>query len=127
MAPLWSGLRLLVVLGLVLSTQSLLLIQGAFSLRQDEIAERLCVNRERPEMECDGHCVLRERFGDHHEHEDTTGKEALALALSVVPFVEAGSPLPQPRAGGLVTVAGRGQDVGAVGHPAGVFRPPRAA
>jgi hypothetical protein len=51
--------RVLVVLGLVLSTQSLLMLQMAFELRRDYIAEHLCVNRDRPEMECNGKCYLR--------------------------------------------------------------------
>lgn len=126
MASLWSGLRLLLVSCLVLSTQSLLLIQGAFVLRQDYIAEKLCVNRDRPEMECDGHCVLKERMGEHHKHEDTSGTDALALALSVVPLlgtstVPLGLLSEEPYEFGPPASSGVLE-----GHSEGVFRPPQA-
>lgn len=127
MASLWSGLRLLLVACLVMSTQSLLLIQGAFTLRQDDIAEKLCVNRDRPDIECDGHCVLMERLGDHHKHKDTSGTDALALALSVVPLVVAGTGLASPARTESATVVPRANSWMPEGHPADVFRPPKSA
>jgi len=127
MASLWSGLRLLLVVCLVLSTQSLLLIQGAFALQQDTIAEKFCVNRNRPDIECDGHCVLMERLGEHHKHKDESGTDALALALSVVPLVAPPVQLAEPTVTEptvpLLVASSWMPD----GHPADVFRPPRGA
>ena len=127
MSRLWPALRLLVVASLVMSTQSFLLIQGAFALNRDVIAERFCVNRDRPELECDGHCVLMERLGDHHKHGDESGTDALALALSVVSLVASPSPrlAPPPPSAPAFERADAGW--APPGHPAGVFRPPQGA
>ena len=125
MASLWSGLRLLLVACLVMSTQSLLLLQGAFTHRQDYIAEKLCVNRDRPDIDCDGHCVLMERLGEHHKHKDESGTDALALALSVVPLVTPPVQLVEPAATEPTVPLPIANSWMPDGHPAGVFRPPK--
>ncbi|GAB5535196.1 MAG: hypothetical protein Rubg2KO_14450 [Rubricoccaceae bacterium] len=127
MASLWSGLRLLLVVCLVLSTQSLLLIQGAFTLRQDGIAERFCVNRDRPDIDCDGHCVLMGRLGEHHKHKDESGTDALALALSFVPLVGTAMRLVKPTVTEPSAFAPVASAWGTDGHPVDVFRPPKSA
>ena len=126
MASLWSGLRLLLVVCLVMSTQGLLLIQGAFTLRQDYIAEKLCVNRDRPDIECDGHCVLMERLGEHHKHRDMSGTDALALALSVVPLVVTEASVAEPAVTELFAFVALASTWVPDGHPADVFRPPKS-
>ncbi len=99
METLRSALRLFVVLGLGLSTQSLLLLQTAFELRRDYIAEHLCVNRDQPELKCNGKCYLRAVSEGHVHGEDHTHGgvnpipvsdrqvNLLELALSLVSFV----------------------------------------
>lgn len=127
MASLRSAPRLLLVGCLVMSTQSLLLIQGSFVLRQDYIADKLCVNCDRPEMECDGHCVLKGRLGEHHEHKDSSGTEALALALSVVPLATTPTSPQEPRPTATEEYVRFACLRGPEGHPEGIFRPPQVA
>ena len=123
-----AAARFALVLCLAASTQGLLFVQAAFSLRQDWIAERLCVNRDRPEMHCDGRCVLKERMAAHgHDHEEGRDLAVLRVALSITPLLAerpalaAPAPTP-PRPYGLgVLLADAG------GVEAGVFRPPRPA
>ena len=123
-----TAVRFVLVLCLAASTQGLLFVQAAFVLRQDWIAETLCVNRDRPEMDCDGACVLMERMeGHHHDHDEGRDLAVLRVALSIAPLV-AGRPAlaaPAPTAprpyglGPLLADAG--------GVEADVFRPPRGA
>ncbi|NNF59334.1 MAG: hypothetical protein HKN04_13950 [Rhodothermaceae bacterium] len=99
-----TGFRLALVLTLVVSTQSLLIVQGAFHLRRDFIAQRLCVN---PETDCDGSCYLKERMLHHghqhddrvappaHEHDGPTKVALLEIALAVQALLP-----PQPPLGG---------------------------
>lgn len=81
--------RFALVLVLTASTQSLLFVQGAFLLRQDYVAERLCVN---PDTDCDGRCFLKEQMEHHgahaaepgHTHEtDGHAPAVLKVALAV--------------------------------------------
>ena len=87
-----TAFRLGLVLTLVVSTQSLLIVQGAFHLRRDYIAQRLCVN---PDTDCDGSCYLKERMLHHghqhddrvatptHEHDGPTKVALLEIALAI--------------------------------------------
>jgi hypothetical protein len=92
MDSLRAVLRLLVVLGLVLSTQSLLLLQTAFTLRHDYIAEHLCINRDRPELECDGKCYLMRQMEGHghgeHGHEDDGAHSHEPVPAQRTPLLE---------------------------------------
>ncbi|MEO1728636.1 MAG: hypothetical protein AAFR95_16590, partial [Bacteroidota bacterium] len=69
MSRLAALVRLALVLCLVASTQSLLVVQGIFTLRQDVIAERFCENRDRPELDCDGVCYLTKQLKEHQDRE----------------------------------------------------------
>lgn len=82
MNALRSLLRLVVVLGLVLSTQGLLLVQGAYVLRQDFIAEHLCVNRDKPEMDCHGKCHLRKQLERQQQRQEEE-RQAASLVLLI--------------------------------------------
>lgn len=115
---------MVIVLALIVSTQGFLVIQGMFLLRQDYIAEVLCVNKDRPELNCDGTCFLHDRMEHHHEHAPEA-PPPLEIAFSVQAMIpEAGllleipSPLPSWTAPPLV-------DTGVL-LPDDRFRPPRA-
>lgn len=82
MVALRSVLRLAVVLGLVLSTQGLLLVQGAYVLRQDFIAEHLCVNRDKPEENCHGKCHLRKQLERQQQRQEEE-QQAASLVLLI--------------------------------------------
>lgn len=126
MARLRFLIRVALVAALVASTQGLLVIQVAFSLNRTEIAQTLCVNRDRPEIDCDGMCVLMERMAEHaHDHGGEPAEGVLELALSVrslVPETAALPPAPARAAGPVRAAPTLGPSDGAA---TGVFRPPR--
>ena len=115
-----SFVRFGVVLALVVSTQGLLLVQGAWLVNQDWITETLCVNRDRPEMNCDGKCQLADRMeqmehGPHRHDEAPT--PLLELALSVRAHVAGRVRVPAPRSeatGAVVAVRGGWRPSGAM-------------
>ncbi|MEM6326625.1 MAG: hypothetical protein AAF791_05850 [Bacteroidota bacterium] len=125
MASVRHLFRLALVVCLCLSTQSLLLVQTAFHLNQEAIAEALCVNKATPETGCHGHCELMRRLHSHQEHEREQGVIALEIALAVAAADLASPALPEPpvRPTSLLglTEAGAPSD-----PPLGVWRPPRA-
>ena len=43
-----------------------------FKLNQEYIATVLCINRDKPEMQCNGHCVLMQKM---NEAQDQTSQE----------------------------------------------------
>lgn len=132
-------LRLFLVLVTAASTQGLLLAQGAWLVNQEWIANTLCVNRDRPELNCDGKCQLADRMkhmsempgthvheaGEDHDHDHPDPAALLELAMSVrAPVAERlGLPVPPARAEsgpavGLHLDTGREVSLG-------VFHPPR--
>ncbi|WP_412067094.1 hypothetical protein [Rubrivirga sp. IMCC43871] len=120
-------LRFALAVAMAASTQGFLFVQASFTANQDWIAETLCVNRDRPERKCDGMCVLKERMGQHHDHEHAPGTPAeLDLALSIRPMLADAPRLAPPP----VTVAARSITAtlaDATGTSGDVFRPPRQA
>ena len=127
-----TGFRLALVLTLVVSTQSLLIVQGAFHLRRDFIAQRLCAN---PDTDCDGSCYLKERMLHHghqhddrvatptHEHDGPSKVALLEIALSVQALLPA-----QPHLSGTVgdrEYVIRPDQVPRTIFAVEVFRPPR--
>jgi hypothetical protein len=46
------------------------LIQADFLLNRQEIAALFCINKEKPELECEGKCELGRRLGEAQEHEE---------------------------------------------------------
>jgi len=119
--------RLLLVLAVVASTQGYLLTQAAFSLRRDYIAERLCVNRARPELECHGRCLLKERIEQQQRQERERQTVMLGLALSAVMLRPAPVDLPAAPARAVPSYAVWAAAAPPVGAPADVFHPPRVA
>lgn len=132
--------RLILALTLVVSTQSLLMVQIAFQLRQGEIIEKLCVNRDRPELKCDGKCVRAdmvamgggEHGADHHAEDGHTHGPAEPKPVALL--MELGlhfslwlPPTSRSLAPGETDAAYPGALVEAVpsDEENGVFRPPR--
>ncbi len=56
--------------------------QGAWLLNRTWIAETLCVNRDRPELNCDGSCQLTERMREHQERQDEERAALLEIVLT---------------------------------------------
>lgn len=122
MAALHRVVRLTLALALVVSTQSLLLVQGAFQLRKDLIIERFCVNVERPEVECEARCYLTERLRQEQRREQQAAFLEVLLAFSLlVPLAPAlAAPSSRPVARGAEPPRAAPE-----GARAGVFHPPR--
>lgn len=68
--------RVVVVLCLVLTTQSYLTVRLLFEVRQGYIAQVLCENRDRPEMQCEGSCFLSERLAEEQRRKDQERRTA---------------------------------------------------
>ncbi len=117
-----------VLVGLVLlSTQHLLLVQTVFVLRRAYVVEYLCVNRDRPEMKCNGRCHLAKHLREHQQHEHQDRQSAvmetmLAFALWTPPPTGVTAPPPHRRAYPPATL-GRASD----GVPALPLKPPDAS
>ncbi|MDX1440650.1 MAG: hypothetical protein R3284_12180 [Rubricoccaceae bacterium] len=128
------GLRIVLVLAVITSTQGLLFVQGAFLLRQDYVASMLCVDRFKPESDCNGKCYLRRQMEQqtemHHGSEGGHGDHGkapalLELALSVhailVARTDAGVDIPLDDA----TFTTRNERLPHEIEVPGVFHPPR--
>jgi hypothetical protein len=46
------------------------LIQADFLLNREEIAVLFCINKEKPELACEGKCELERRLGEAQDHEE---------------------------------------------------------
>ncbi|MEM6783211.1 MAG: hypothetical protein AAF624_05685 [Bacteroidota bacterium] len=125
MSRLATLVRLALVLCLVASTQSLLVVQGIFVLRQDMIAERLCENRDRPELNCDGVCYLTQQLKERQDREREHNKAVLELALTFQLQVAEGIALDAPGDGIEARYGGTALLGWAAGMPDEVFVPPR--
>ncbi|MFQ5448022.1 MAG: hypothetical protein ACE5FF_13935 [Saprospiraceae bacterium] len=38
-----------------------------FKIEQNEIIEKWCINKDKPQMHCDGKCYLKQRFVEQHD------------------------------------------------------------
>jgi hypothetical protein len=125
MRTLVLSARIAVVLVLVASTQSVLVVRAAFELDREAIAERLCVNRDRPELDCEGACVLSRLMAEQQEREDSRREAALEIALSITPLVSERVAVPATPAA-ETAAPGEGAVLAfAEGVAPGVDRPPR--
>lgn len=46
-----------------------------FKLNQDYIARVLCINRDKPEMKCNGHCILMQKLKKARQTEESQNKQ----------------------------------------------------
>ena len=125
MSRLVSLLRIALVLCLVASTQSLLVVQGIFVLRQDVIVERFCENRDRPELNCDGVCYLTKQLKEHQDREREQNEAVLELALTFHLQVAESIALDTPADGIEARFGATALLDWAAGVPDEVFVPPR--
>lgn len=66
----------------LLNGMTFTVIQLDFTVHREAIAELLCINKDKPELECNGKCELSRRLDVAQEHED--GKSIL-VQLEVLP------------------------------------------
>lgn len=120
-----SSLRFALVLLIGLSTQGLLLMQGLFVLRQDVIVETLCVNRDRPELHCDGKCFLTQKMLEHREAEKDERLAFLTVQIGVSAVEVASAALAAPSAAVQAEWAPSAPEWASEGVGDVVFRPPK--
>ncbi len=85
MSSFRSFLRWLLVLALVAGTQQTLIVEGLFLARQDAISTHFCVNKDRPDLECNGKCFLAKRVSDvHGDHDHTAVQQTHLPALQAM-------------------------------------------
>jgi hypothetical protein len=58
-----------------------------FHLNRSYIAQKLCVNKARPEMKCKGNCVLKKKLKEAENQQDDHGTKQLKEWISVPPFI----------------------------------------
>jgi hypothetical protein len=114
------------VLSLVLSTQGLLVIQGAFLARQGYVAANLCENRFVPDSDCHGRCFLEKQSERHREQQERQPAD-LAQAYVTPALVAEASAVPPPAPAAAPAFGGTEDGVCTPGFPTEVFVPPRAA
>jgi len=119
-------LTVTLVVSTLASTFGALVIQCAFTVHQDYIAEHLCEN---PDSDCDGMCYLQDRMESHHGHDEpVSSAPATVPPLPVLLAVSApGSAVPHMPSRDAGTPEAHPEDLLREGVAADVFRPPRAA
>lgn len=122
--PLTLAARLLLVLALFASTQGALLVRGLFEVRQEWIAEHLCVNRHHPERKCDGKCYLMRKM-EEHDHDGEGRKNAVLTVPNVVALLASETTVPPDRWRETEAPTAAEGPASTSRMPDGVFRPPR--
>src|ERR1041385_5930046 len=85
--------KLQFILGVVLSAMillqsaSLLLIDAGYNANQSYIAAALCLNRDKPQMHCDGKCFLKKELNNQQEKESSS-QRTVHQNISVTFFCE---------------------------------------
>ena len=69
MTPLKNILCILLAVLLLLQSCNKTWVVFSFKVNQDYIAKVLCINRAKPEMHCDGNCILMQRIKAAEENE----------------------------------------------------------
>ena len=81
-------IRIVVVCCVILSTQSYLTVRLLFEVRQGYIAQTLCVNRDAPELQCEGSCFLSEKLAEEQRKQDEEHRTAaFELVFSSFPML----------------------------------------
>jgi hypothetical protein len=75
---------------ILLQSASLLLVNSSYIANHSYIASVLCENRDKPQMHCDGKCVLKRELNNQQEKESSQ-KTLLSFSFVPVFFEEATS------------------------------------
>jgi hypothetical protein len=62
------------------SIQPLILLD--YEVRKDYFAEVLCINKEKPELACEGKCILSQKLKDQTEKEEQTKTENMHFPVT---------------------------------------------
>ena len=88
-----SGLNIALILLVFLNGMGYTLIQVHFYLQREQITALYCVNKGKPEMECNGKCELGRRLSDAKK-QPKNGEEITLEELSLVYALERNEPMP---------------------------------
>ena len=58
-----------------------------FHLNRSYIAQKLCVNKSKPELKCKGNCVLKKKLKEAENQQEEQGSLQLKEWVSVPPFI----------------------------------------
>lgn len=72
---------------IVLQSLSLLYVQCEFNINQAYIAKVLCVNRDKPQLHCDGKCYLKKEI-DRSAEKDNTNQKEISNYASITLFID---------------------------------------
>jgi hypothetical protein len=115
------------VLSLALSTQGLLVIQGAFVLRRAYVAEHLCENRGDPQSHCHGRCFVQKQAERHQERQERQPLDLAQVLLTPALAAASGEVPPPPVPAGGADYVALAAGSYAAGFPSEVFNPPRVS
>jgi hypothetical protein len=62
-------------------------ITAWFHLNRSYIAQKLCVNKARPELKCKGNCVLKKKLKEAESQQEEQAPQQLKEWVSVTPFI----------------------------------------
>jgi hypothetical protein len=70
-----------ILLSILILLNSLLfsLIQGSYELNKSFIIENFCINKDRPELKCDGKCFLAQELKKEKEKQDAQATHRFSL------------------------------------------------
>lgn len=127
MAFLSSTFRAFLVAVLLAGMQGTLMVEVLFLAQQSHIAKHHCINRDKPDMQCNGKCFLAKRVAEvHGSHDHATLRAPLLRAdwIAVSTSALLGH-LVCPERAIRFPLAELGPSTTHV--PLGVFRPPKGS
>lgn len=77
----------LLAVTIVLQSLSLLYVQCEFNINQAYIAKVLCVNRDKPQLHCDGKCYLKKEM-DRSTEKDSANQKEISNYASITLFID---------------------------------------
>ena len=130
-APVKKVATLVLSLCLLLQCMASYLVRGLFELNKEYIAANLCENKDKPELDCCGKCVLKKELkkvaSENAPSQKSPSKVAKYEVVSLLPavFVFATA---RPQTGSAPAVQNpRLQHLYNGGLPTAIFRPPTRA
>ena len=76
-----------IALMVIFQSLSLLYIECEFNLNKTYIAKVLCINRDKPQMHCDGKCFLKKEM-NRNADQQSNDQKSINTYSSIVLFVE---------------------------------------
>ena len=114
------------LIALISQTFSMAMVMGDYLLRTESYAA-LCINKDKPEMHCNGHCQMTKKMQE--ENNSDKNNPQTNLDISVVYFVSdfVTIELPEPAGVTLNKLFPFIQESATFQQPGDIFRPPIAA